>query len=223
MKSLRNFYIAFLLLMLSNNLYSQGNLSIEIQPSNPIVNDEVKLFTHVSFSTVGAYKAHDLTWLDNNNLHVALYYTLGGQSMPTYFIDSISLSQLPEGLYTIIADLKVSTHYTDFEDMSYYYKYDSDTITFRVNESLGLEGFNEKMNFSFFPNPVTSDLTINTKEIIEEVIIVNCLGEIVFQQKLNKIEGSGSITINLSDLAKGMYTCFLETKEGVASEKIIKL
>src|SRR5690554_163150 len=223
MKNLKLFFIAFLWLTISNNLYSQGNLSIEIQPSNPVINNDIKLFTHVSFSTVGAYKTHDLTWLDNNNLHVDLYYTLGGQSMPTYFIDSISLSQLPEGLYTIIADLKVSTHYTDFEDMSYYYKYDSDTITFRVNESLGLEGFNEKMNFSFFPNPVTSDLTINTKEIIEEVIIVNCLGEIVFQQKLNKIEGSGSITINLSDLAKGMYTCFLETKEGVASEKIIKL
>ncbi|HZH86726.1 MAG TPA: T9SS type A sorting domain-containing protein, partial [Brumimicrobium sp.] len=158
-----------------------------------------------------------------NNLHVDLYYTLGGQSMPTYFIDSISLSQLPEGLYTIIADLKVSTHYTDFEDMSYYYKYDSDTITFRVNESLGLEGFNEKMNFSFFPNPVTSDLTINTEVVIEEVIIVNCLGKVVLQQKLNKIEGLGSITFDLSDLVKGMYTCLLRTKEGVASKKIVKL
>ncbi|MEX1192953.1 MAG: T9SS type A sorting domain-containing protein [Brumimicrobium sp.] len=223
MKNLRLFYITFLLLIMSNNLYSQGNLYIDIQPSSPIINDEIKLFTHVSFPKVGAYKTHQLTWIDNNNLHVELYYTLGWQQMSTFFIDSMPLGQLSEGLYTIIADLKVSTHYTDFDDMSYYYKQDSDTITFRVDETLGIDELNEKMNFLLFPNPVTSDLTINTKDIIEEILIMNSLGEIVLRRELNKIEGSGSITIDLSDLAKGMYTCFLRTKEGVVSEKIVKL
>lgn len=220
MKSFRNFYIAFLLLMISNNLYSQGNLSIEIQPSNPVINDDIKLFTHVYFTSVGNYIDHQLTWIDNNNLYVELYYTSGGQQMPTQFIDSMPLGQLPEGLYTIIADLKTGDGSNDF---NFYTKQDSDTITFRVNESLGLEGFNEKMNFSMFPNPANSNITIKTKEIIKEIIIMNSLGEIMLRTKLNKIEGLGSITIDLSDLAKGMYTCLLRTKDGVASEKIVKL
>ena len=68
---------------------------------------------------------------------------------------------------------------------------------------------------SVFPNPATSQVTVNA-EGIRQVEIRNLLGQQVVSMEGN---GSGSLTIGLSGLAKGVYLVTVWNKEGAGTTK----
>ena len=63
---------------------------------------------------------------------------------------------------------------------------------------------------SVFPNPANSQVTV-TAEGIRQVELLNLLGQKVASFDGN---GSGSLTIGLSDLAKGVYLVTVKDMEG---------
>lgn len=68
-----------------------------------------------------------------------------------------------------------------------------------------------------YPNPFEEILTIETKEKIEEVIIINKLGEIIYNEKRH-IDN-----INFGDMASGVYTLLLYTRTGLSTHRVVKL
>ena len=55
------------------------------------------------------------------------------------------------------------------------------------------------------PNPLSHhELTIQAGENMEEVVIYNILGEVVFVEQLNNF--SSQATLNIPDLTNGMYS-----------------
>ena len=76
-----------------------------------------------------------------------------------------------------------------------------------------------EIDFTVYPNPTKEKLTITSKQILEEIIIFNPLGQQIKMFQVNFKTGQ----INISDLKKGMYFLSLKGINGVQfSTKIFK-
>ncbi len=73
-------------------------------------------------------------------------------------------------------------------------------------------------DFSFYPNPVSNDLTFNSRSIIDEISIMNIMGQEVYSEKIN----SSSNSINIAHLIQGMYIMNVTSEGASASYKLIK-
>lgn len=84
--------------------------------------------------------------------------------------------------------------------------------------TLGVTAFN-KNRFSYYPNPVTNELILNSKEQIEKVQIFSIEGKLIFEQKSLVYDTK----INTSAYANGTYIVKLAFKEGSTTTfKIVK-
>ncbi len=73
-------------------------------------------------------------------------------------------------------------------------------------------------NFNFYPNPVSSILTVNSANVIESIQVYNLLGQEVINQKYNKQD----ISLDLSSLSSGTYFMKANINESSQTFKIIK-
>ena len=87
----------------------------------------------------------------------------------------------------------------------------------------------ESETISIYPNPFTSQTTItSTKYEMQSIKIMNVLGEEIRNYELG-IRNGKSVTIDMSDVAKGVYFVRIEddgsagspTKKNVVNKKII--
>jgi len=83
------------------------------------------------------------------------------------------------------------------------------------NQSIGInESFSS--NLYIYPNPANSQLTINTKEQIQSIHIIDVTGKTV-----KTITPKGN-TIEVSDLTKGIYFLQAQTENGIVNTRFIK-
>ena len=97
-----------------------------------------------------------------------------------------------------------------------------DTLT--VNACVGVEELTNEMNFNVYPNPTTGVFTLDltTSSDIKGVLYITSIdGKVVLN---DVIEGNGLISksINISDLANGIYYLKLETKDAIKTYKVLK-
>jgi len=71
---------------------------------------------------------------------------------------------------------------------------------------------------SVFPNPATSVVTINGKNVITQIVVTNLLGQKVLTQANN----AATALVNIAALSAGTYAVQLQTPQGTATVKIIK-
>jgi len=109
-----------------------------------------------------------------------------------------------------VDDVAYST--TNWVGSSYAYT----GMPFSIN--CGTVNINELNNttMSITPNPATNVLNINTTDAIEQVSIYNVNGSLIASVKEN------TTTININDLAKGMYILVVKTNNGVSHDRFIK-
>lgn len=70
-----------------------------------------------------------------------------------------------------------------------------------VDASTEMSGPEDPVTLNVFPNPATSYIEVNSSSEIDEIVIFNTLGAIVYKEK-----GNGSVArININDLPKGVY------------------
>lgn len=74
----------------------------------------------------------------------------------------------------------------------------ADLLRFKLPSTFASVEEGEKL-FSVFPNPVSSKLYINTYNIIDNIVITDILGNIVFESNQNITE------VNLENFAEGTY------------------
>lgn len=82
---------------------------------------------------------------------------------------------------------------------------------------VGLNEAGEQSYVSAYPNPANSVLNLKANTTINRVIISNALGQIVYDNMLNKSETS----IDVSALKTGMYFIRMETANGAATQKLM--
>ncbi|MDN3491890.1 T9SS type A sorting domain-containing protein [Winogradskyella bathintestinalis] len=81
---------------------------------------------------------------------------------------------------------------------------------------LSTDEFELSSNVNFYPNPASSEIQIDTLEIITSVSIMNLTGKIV-----KTIKGNTN-NINVSDLSNGVYFIKISTVNATVVEKLIK-
>jgi uncharacterized repeat protein (TIGR01451 family) len=147
----------------------------------------------------------NLTWkFDNIQLPVSVANTTIGKGYVTFKVK-------PKAGYTV-GDIIPNT-------AAIYFDFNAPVITNTFNtqfvSSLALSQFDEA-NFTYFPNPVKNNLSLNAKTIIDSVEITSILGQVVINQKVNDLQTE----VNLSELANGIYLVKV-TSEG--KEKTVKI
>ncbi len=93
------------------------------------------------------------------------------------------------------------------------------TVTFSEDCSASLGADDQQLDngLSLFPNPVTSTLYIESKELIIEISIFNTIGQKILQSE------PPFKFIDLTGLSSGMYIFKIQSSKGVTTKKIIKL
>ncbi|WP_415326243.1 LamG-like jellyroll fold domain-containing protein [Chryseobacterium sp. MMS23-Vi53] len=76
----------------------------------------------------------------------------------------------------------------------------------------------EKTTFKFFPNPVTNNLFLISKQPILNIEVINFLGQTIMEQKISSVETE----INLSSLTPASYWVRVKTEQGLETIKVIK-
>jgi hypothetical protein len=71
---------------------------------------------------------------------------------------------------------------------------------------------------SIYPNPVTDIVNIETASDIEEIYLINSLGQVVYQDKSKK---SKRIDVSVSIFPQGFYALKIKTKNNFYSETIL--
>ncbi|PSG88098.1 fibronectin type III domain-containing protein [Aurantibacter aestuarii] len=103
----------------------------------------------------------------------------------------------------------------DIED----YDFHVGAFTVDLLSALSTEEFNtNNLDFSYYPNPVSNELTINAATKLSSVSVINVLGQTVYSTTPN----TNKVMVNMSELNAGYY--FVKVVSGNASKtiKVIK-
>jgi hypothetical protein len=84
--------------------------------------------------------------------------------------------------------------------------------------TLGIEDTNF-LDYSYYPNPTTGNVTIKSKDAITEVAVYNVQGQLLFTQKKNEL----TTNVDISQFAKGTYFFKLKINDTEANFKILKM
>lgn len=90
--------------------------------------------------------------------------------------------------------------------------------TITCTGTLGEES-NEFLDYSYYPNPTTGKVNINSKDAITEVSVYNVQGQLLFNQKMNEL----NTNVDISQFATGTYFFKLKINEKEANFKILKM
>ena len=94
----------------------------------------------------------------------------------------------------------------------------SDTINVDVTPCAGINENNALNGVSVYPNPFTDLLQINIQDGTSQIRIMNAVGAVVYDQKVN----SGRTEINTASFATGVYLVEVTNSNGTATIKLVK-
>jgi hypothetical protein len=92
-----------------------------------------------------------------------------------------------------------------------------DNLYLHKNTVLGVAGF-EAAKFKIYPNPATTELTIENNSTISGISIVNMLG----QQVLSKTVTNSIEVVNVSNLQSGVYLLKVDSENGSSTQRFVK-
>lgn len=90
--------------------------------------------------------------------------------------------------------------------------------TITCTGTLGEEDTNF-LDYSYYPNPTTGNVSITSKDIITDVAVYNVQGQLLFNQKMNEL----STNVDMSRFATGTYFFKLKINDKEANFKILKM
>ncbi len=83
---------------------------------------------------------------------------------------------------------------------------------------------NSSYSFSIYPNPATNQATVVFNSSTEEkytVTMIDVMGRTVINSTNTAVVGENQIQINLSNIAKGIYSIILQKGDGMMQQKIV--
>src|SRR5690625_1719326 len=196
------------------NLSAQS-VSIEINPSEPTIADDIYLITDVFFPGITPRDTMIKSW-QGNTLIIDLYHSGGGQAMPYTETDSVLISPLNVGTHKVVTRLYART-------FTNYGLADSDTIFFRVDEPLSV--FEEQRlepQVTLYPNPTNEIIMVDFGHyfVNPKVEIYNLEGRLI--EVIEVKSNDTKTTIDVSAFSHGVYLLRVDDKEKSITKKFIK-
>jgi hypothetical protein len=94
-----------------------------------------------------------------------------------------------------------------------------DIFIAKLNIATAVEGINNTINITVYPNPSNENITITTNREKGELILYDFLGKQVIQKKT---EDEQQTTVDVSFLRTGIYLLQFKTDQGTYSKKFVK-
>jgi len=146
----------------------------------------------------------------------AKIYASGGTAPYTY-----SWSTSPSQTTQNATGLSVGIYYVCITDVSGCMTCDSVSI----NHTMGILVYDQgNTKLTFFPNPSSGLVNLNIQSIESQPMefrIVNLVGETVYSEKMDLINGTLSKTVDLSSYPKGLYLIQMVLNQGSVTQKLI--
>ena len=176
--------------------------SLKIIPENANPMDEIKVICYATFPSGSCNLVNHSLAFQGNQITLNLEYEIGAATYICHSVDTVSLGILNAGDYDLQANLIISP----FEEIV-----DSESISFTIDGSLGLDDHLHSYNFSVYPNPFTGLLQIRIDGIIENIEVRSLSGQ---ELKLDETGVLKADTIDLSDLNNGIYLLIVTDAKG---------
>ena len=132
-----------------------------------------------------------------------------GTLAPDQYID-VNVSMDATGLSSNVYNGKLNIRNNDQEN-------ELVTITVLLNVTVGINENGEKEYVTMYPNPATNYLRIGSNGQIQQIIITNTIGQVVYNKQPNR----ASETVNTSQYDKGVYFVTVKTLNGTTTQKIM--
>jgi len=108
---------------------------------------------------------------------------------------------------------------TAFFDNYYLYKDSTINVELKIDISDVTE-MDESENLKIYPNPVKNQLNIESKSDIEQITLINNIGQTVLFEKINNgLEKQ--IKVNTSELKDGIYILKVKTEKETINRKVL--
>lgn len=192
------------------NNYTWTNTSVSIaNPNPPIVLSGNQVLFDPGFSDASG---DSLSFALVNCYAYDYYKPVGAAVNPTTGVLSFSKDSTGKYAFSIKA--------TEWrKDPTNFYKVASSTYfdyTIDIPQVLGVNEINGKRYINCYPNPAKDKIHLNTNENVEQIEIINVLGEIfpVSELSLNEID--------VSTFSNGVYFFRIKTSNGQQSVKFLK-
>ncbi|MEI7597410.1 MAG: choice-of-anchor J domain-containing protein [Bacteroidota bacterium] len=158
--------------------------------------------------------------MDGNSPEKMRVYLLDNQTSGSPVSQIVNLSNIANSTYA-----KSSSNFTVPATGSYYLGFNiysvansfllflddiSITETTEVNEL-------KQTDISIFPNPANDEVNISANENINNISIINALGQIVYSAEVGKT----TIKVNTSSFEKGIYFVKIQTENSSINQKVI--
>jgi len=85
-----------------------------------------------------------------------------------------------------------------------------------VDVVLGIDNNGISLQTEVFPNPASNLITVNSKEKIKQLTLLNIVGSVVYKQLVD----ANNANINTISLLNGIYFVQIETEQGIVTKKI---
>jgi len=184
-------------------------------PHPPTIDSTFFAFIN-SFATLTT--SRDSITIETNNAFLEVEITINDYYHSSYLMtatavfDTINLSSIIQysGQYKIIYYL--NNYYPDQDTLI-----KTDTAIYHIYVTTDIQEYNDIEKIHIYPNPVNDNLHIDIEEnsILE---IINAQGQIIETKSLTEKSNS----IDLSNIASGVYTLRIKTDKGIAMRKLIK-
>src|SRR5690554_1075957 len=210
-------YLVLLIALIASSFMnlSAQSVSIEINPSEPTIEDDIYLKNKVFSPGITARDTITISW-QGSTMIINLYHSGGGQAMPYFEIDSILISPHNVGTYSVIARLYERT-------FTNYGLADTDTIFFRVDEYLTVvEEEKIEPEVTLYPNPANETITVDFGHyfVNPKVEIYNLEGRLI--EIVETKSDNSEVTIDVSGFSHGVYLLRVNDKERSITKKFIK-
>ena len=93
---------------------------------------------------------------------------------------------------------------------------DKDTVVITSDPCLGLDE-NTAFEYSIYPNPASHSVFVQTNAASSEAFIYSANGQVLFTQR----NASAEFSLNLADLADGMYWLKISSAEGTVTKQLV--
>ena len=201
-----------------NDMYFSDCDNASIWPASPTTSDTVKIITRlcyvVSYNNPEYPTLSDYVLTSNDNyMKLTFYYNFNDENnedntksiFPAF--DTISLGKFSEGPYSIDVIVHTIQHNGEEIDTSFYDK--NKYLSFKVTQTNNRNEYNYTYPvLNIFPNPAKEYIIIeiaNDQHDPLSVELYNLIGNKTGAGSYANKRTDGSIEINISNLARGMY------------------
>ena len=142
-------------------------------------------------------------------------YLYDGNSTAAPLLGSFTGTTLPGNFTSTALDGSLTVNYVSDQ----FLNYSGFIANISCTPNLSVNDYNGYMDFSYYPNPSNGNVCISSKTLLNEVLIYNVMGQLLYETKVNDLKA----TIDISSFSIGTY--FFKTKfEGdkVANFKVIR-